>query len=361
MNGLGTMRMLLASIVLVAASHPAAAGEFFLRSRTSGRLHGPFEAANGTTVQLGKMSYRLMLGPDRFHLQETRNKRRYGPCMYETGGFLVIGKQSYEVILEREKEFEYRPPRYPKTLPLLKNYLKRPDSRIEVGLGAVILAQQTNPDFDTDAYLQQLDTLAAELGERLVGVEAGRHIAAIMASYLYEDRRLRKREAPYHLPGILKGGKDACVIYSFIYLAMAERLHLPLHAVTVPQHVFVRYETPTERFNIETTRDGVIASDTDYVKKQNIARASITDGVYLRSFSRREFIGILVHNRAVHAAKEDRLDAALRDLELAAYILPRDPEVLFNRAHVFEQQGDTGRAFEDCCSAPGSAVGIVLG
>jgi len=347
MNGLRTMRTLLAAIVLVAASCSAAAGEFFLRSRMSGRLHGPFEAVNGTTIQLEKGSYKLLLGPDRFHLQETRGKRRYGPCMYEPGGFLVIGKQGYEVILEHEKEFVYRPPRYPKALPLLKNYLKRPDSRIEVGLGAVILAQQANPKFDADAYLQHLDMMAAELGERLVGIEAGRHIATIMANYLYGDRGLRKRETPYHLPGILKGGKDACVMYSFVYLAMAERLQLPLHAVTVPQHVFVRYETPTERINIETTRDGVIASDTDYVMKQNIARGCITDGVYLRSFSRREFIGILVHNRAVHAAKEDRLDAALRDLELAAYILPRDPEVLFNRARVFEQQGDTGRAFED--------------
>lgn len=348
MNDLRSIGAALAVAVCLAAGHAAAAADtFYLRSRQTGTLHGPFESTQGTRVKLGKRSFALLLGLDRFHLREERGKRRYGPFALEDGAFLAIGKSSYEVVLQRPRSARRPPPEYPDVLPSLKQYLDQPPARIRVGLGGVILARETDPGFDAERYLGLFDSMAVELGERLAGVSTGKQVAAIMADYLFRQRRLKTEWRRYTLPGVLKGGEDACVLYTFVYLVLAERLDLPLRAVTVPKHVFVRYHSSAEKLNIETTRDGVLASDADYIAKQKIPRRSVAAGSHMRSLSNREFLGILLHNRGVVAAKGKRLDAAMRDLDLAASILPRDPEVLFNRGRVFERFGDTKRALAD--------------
>ena len=340
-------RMILAAACLAALPAAGLGGQFHLKSRTTHKLYGPFEAVNGAGVRLGRSSYELIRGMDRFHLQDSATKRRYGPCLLEHGALLMIGKQSYELVLRQDRTFRYRPPSYPGVLPLIEDYLRQPAGQIQVAVAAVAMARRSRPEFDVEAYLGRLDTMAAELGERLAGVRTGQHTAAVMADYLFNERRLREETPRFRIPGVLKGGQDACVLFSFVYLALAERLDLPLYAVTAPQHVFVRYETSTERVNIETTNRGTVATDAAYRKRQGITRGAVAAGVYLRTLSAREFIAVLLHNRGVHAAGENRLDAALHDLNLAAAILPQDPEVMFNRGHVRERQGNSSGAFED--------------
>jgi len=46
--------------------------------------------------------------------------------------------------------------------------------------------------------------------------------------------------------------KGNCVGMSILYLAISERLHLPIFGVNVPEHIFVRFDNGKTNINIET-------------------------------------------------------------------------------------------------------------
>ena len=95
----------------------------------------------------------------------------------------------------------------------------------------------------------------------------------------------------------LKTRRVDCDIYSFLYLSVADILKLPLYAVSVPHHVFVRWD-PDERhnpldpnapenkndFNWETT-SSMILDDNHYKTGHDIPQVAISRGIFLRSMS----------------------------------------------------------------------------
>ncbi|MEK6825306.1 MAG: tetratricopeptide repeat protein [Nanoarchaeota archaeon] len=61
----------------------------------------------------------------------------------------------------------------------------------------------------------------------------------------------------------LRTGQVDCDMYSFLYLSMGEKYGLPLRAVTFPQHMFIRWNSPSLKFNWETT-NGTVETDAYY-------------------------------------------------------------------------------------------------
>ena len=56
------------------------------------------------------------------------------------------------------------------------------------------------------------------------------------------------------LPSVLDSRRGVCLGVSILYLCLAQRLDLPLEAMTPPGHIYVRYG---EDLNIETTARGI--------------------------------------------------------------------------------------------------------
>jgi hypothetical protein len=83
-----------------------------------------------------------------------------------------------------------------------------------------------------------------------------------------------------------------CDTYSALYTAISEILELPVIPVYAPNHSFIRFNFNDGTYLNWEPIEGKHYPDAYYIKKLRIADQSIQRGVYLKSLSRKEFLGV---------------------------------------------------------------------
>jgi regulator of sirC expression with transglutaminase-like and TPR domain len=153
------------------------------------------------------------------------------------------------------------------------------------------------------------------------------------------------------LPSAVLARKQGyCVGIAAVYLAFAEGLGLPIHAVATPSHVFLRYDGE-ERINIETLERGALVSDDRYIAEQKIAPRSIRKGVFLRDLTSAEFIAQVHNNLGVIYSERGDYPTAAREYDAALALLPKFPAAFYNLGNDLLKTGEyrqAARAFTRC-------------
>lgn len=145
---------------------------------------------------------------------------------------------------------------------------------------------------------------------------------------------------------VLKTGKIDCDTASYLYLAVAEAINMPLFAVRVPRHAFVRFESDGKPFNWETT-SGSLRADEHYIKEDKISRKAVENGVYLRSLDKQEVLAFVYCLRGREWEDRGELEKALQDYTKAIELDSGDPIYYSHRADIWERQGDFEKAIND--------------
>jgi len=91
-----------------------------------------------------------------------------------------------------------------------------------------------------------------------------------------------------------------CSSMPVFYIALGRRLGYPLKLVTTKQHLFIRWESPTERFNMDATGKGLDRYDDEEYKKWPfpISEQEIQEEGYLKSLSPSEELSVFIAIRA---------------------------------------------------------------
>lgn len=91
-----------------------------------------------------------------------------------------------------------------------------------------------------------------------------------------------------------------CSSMPVFYIALGRRLGYPLKLVATKQHLFMRWDTPTERFDMDSTGKGLDRYDDDYYKKWPfpITEQEIQEEGYLKSLSPSEELSVFFAIRA---------------------------------------------------------------
>lgn len=113
-----------------------------------------------------------------------------------------------------------------------------------------------------------------------------------------------------------------CLATTTLYVTIARALELPLYAVFVPEHAFVCWADRGQRVNIETTAAGQMTGDFTYLSAFELDGGDMAFWGWMRPQSDAELIAALRLVVARHLAGQQRLDAALAQLELAKAALP---------------------------------------
>jgi len=129
---------------------------------------------------------------------------------------------------------------------------------------------------------------------------------------------------------VLERKQGYCVGIAAIYLALSERLGLPIHAVATPSHVFLRYDDGVTRINIETLQHGSNIPDEQYVRDQKIPEESIRRGIFMRNLTTEEFLAQFHNNIGVIYSERKSYDQAAREYERALSLDPRLPVAHYN-------------------------------
>lgn len=119
------------------------------------------------------------------------------------------------------------------------------------------------------------------------------------------------------LPSVIDSRRGVCLGVSILYLCIAQRLNLPLQAITPPGHIYVRYldEEEENHLNIETTARGIHIPSEVY------------KSVETRKLQQRnpfEVIGLAFMNQAAVSWGREDYKTAISLYEKARQYLPED-------------------------------------
>jgi regulator of sirC expression with transglutaminase-like and TPR domain len=145
---------------------------------------------------------------------------------------------------------------------------------------------------------------------------------------------------------VLARRRGYCTGLAALYLAVAERLGMSVHAVPAPGHLFLRYDDGGTRINIETQEAGREISDASYRARYRINDEAVARGVYLASLTEDRFLSQVLNNLgAVRSATGDARGAQ-RLFQLGIDLDPLNVTAIFNLGTERMREGDPKAAGE---------------
>jgi len=157
----------------------------------------------------------------------------------------------------------------------------------------------------------------------------------ILNTFFYEGMRFEPEDASESEKGllpeeVLTRRRGSCVGLAGVYLAFAELLRLPAAAVSVPNHLFVRFDDGHDRINVELLQAGRALDDDWYMRNHRIPASTVSSGVFLRSLSEREFLGHVYANLGTLYSRIGDLNNSRILYEAAFRNAPQQPVAYFN-------------------------------
>lgn len=208
--------------------------------------------------------------------------------------------------------------------------LQLPPQQVDLARG-VFLSQMGESDLSLDKirrYEAMLDMMAlqvaARLGPNATPKEKIRQISRLVfeeMGYRFPPHSCYAKDIDLYtfLPSVLDSRRGVCLGVSILYICIAQRIGLPLEMITPPGHIYVRYRSPTEEINIETTARGIHLDSEEYLS------------VNTRSLQQRnvkEVIGLAHMNEAGAFWHKGLYSKALASYSKASLYLPNDKLLL---------------------------------
>jgi regulator of sirC expression with transglutaminase-like and TPR domain len=226
----------------------------------------------------------------------------------------------------------------------------RPESEIDLALGALLIAGLGRPPIDEAAILGRLDAVAERVRIRLDAGDPTFAVVARIHDVLYRELGFRgPTAAEYgdpansHLDEVLARRIGLPITLAVVELEVAARLGVALVGIGLPGHFIVGGP------------DGLLLDPADGGRSltpddcQALIRRAVGDGVLfhagmLRPAGRREILARILRNlRAAHLARRD-WPAAVDASDLLRVLEPTDPDHGRDRGLLLGRMGRFGEA-----------------
>ena len=127
-----------------------------------------------------------------------------------------------------------------------------------------------------------------------------------------------------------------CSSMPVLYIALGRRLGYPLKLVKAKGHLFMRWESSTETFDMDATGKGLDKNDDEFYKKWPfpISEADIRAEDYLKSLSAKEELAVFLSIRGECQIDNEQFGDALASFSLAYKLVPtwNGNYVMFDKA-----------------------------
>jgi len=223
----------------------------------------------------------------------------------------------------------------------IEQVLRLREDEVDLATAALIVSEHWSDMVYGRRYLSRLDDMALEIRDRLSRrrLRVNSRAIPVINDYLFNELRFKSiAEAndpnSLFLHTVMDEERGYCLSLSVLYLAIAERIGLPLYGVVVPGHFFVRYDDGRMRFNIETTSNGGTASDEHYINKFNVPPGG-DDSIYMKNLNKIQTLGCFFNNLGNSYSDVGNMDAALMAFEQAVEINPTLSESRANLGNIY--------------------------
>jgi len=175
-------------------------------------------------------------------------------------------------------------------------YLEQPEEKWNIGIVALILSKEIYPDIEFSKYMKIIDSIASRVQLHVKDrTDPVYRIAAINTVLFREygfsydkDDFLGRKPYNHFISSVLDRKKGVCTSLPLLYMIVAEKLGYPIYAVEAPDHTFCRYVlNDGTYYNIEVTSGGGEVPDLFYIDDMHIPKQAFTNGVYMRTLSKK--------------------------------------------------------------------------
>jgi len=217
-----------------------------------------------------------------------------------------------------------------------------PEEEFDFGASALRITYEKSPGRTTatalDRDLGALSRLAALFRRELEGVtDPEEKLRVLHRRLLVRHVRFSfnfERGPSSFLGSVLSQRAGNCVGLTSLYVALGERLDLPLVAVSLPRHVFLRWD------------DGETVIDVELTDQGRIRTAEYLEGAMPRVLTKKGFASVVLSNRggtwleSPVLKEENRVEDALRFADEAIAYDPENDAAHLVRARCLARLGD---------------------
>src|SRR3989339_83057 len=207
---------------------------------------------------------------------------------------------------------------------IIESVLRSADKDIDLGCILLVLAKEYYPNIEVKKYLDILDSMAKEIRGQIGSQKEPKDVIQKINDYLFESKGFKTAPTIYWdqrenydekalLNKVLDNKSGNCLGLSSLYLALAERLNLPVYGVLSPDHIFIRYDDGKYVRDMETNKNGAelkpsaydcylapLMNKTDELLFFNeLTNDDVVFFGYLKSIPKRDVIRMLFVNRGM--------------------------------------------------------------
>jgi regulator of sirC expression with transglutaminase-like and TPR domain len=228
----------------------------------------------------------------------------------------------------------------------LSKLIRVPETSVDIAECALVIAQHEYPALDVAAYLQQLDTVANRLKQRLPADAAKPHIISMLNHFLFRELGYSGNRDDFYDPrnsclnDVIDRRTGIPITLSIVFMEIGRRLGLPLQGISFPGHFLVKCTTDQGVIVLDPFNRGISLSERDLRERMKQAAGSGNDAeaplsLLLRPATQREILTRLARNLKGIYADRDEAEKLIAITNFILAINPDDAKELRDRGMTY--------------------------
>lgn len=233
--------------------------------------------------------------------------------------------------------------------------ISQPDDQIKLANVALYIAQEEYPEIDPAEYLNALDTMAAEVQEKLPAEPYPLRIVQSINQYLYDDLGFSGNTSDYYDPrnsflnDVIERRTGIPITLALVYLEVARRIGFPMVGVGMPGHFLIRPDVPEMEIFVDAFNRGEVLFPQDCQERltQIYNRPMTLQPQFLETVNPRQFLARMLTNLKLIYLSNEEPKKALAAVERILLLFPEAPLEVRDRGLVYYQLGRWTAAIND--------------
>ncbi|HYW21216.1 MAG TPA: SirB1 family protein [Nodularia sp. (in: cyanobacteria)] len=233
--------------------------------------------------------------------------------------------------------------------------IQQPDEHIDLAKAALYIAQEEYPDLDITEYLNALDTMAAEVQERLPDSPYPLRIIQTLNQYLFVDLGFAGNQTDYYDPcnsflnDVIDRRMGIPITLALVYLEIARRIDFPMVGVGMPGHFLIRPDIPDMEIFVDAFNGGEVmfAEDCENHLSQMFQQPVNLRSEFLAPVNNRQFLARMLTNLKYIYLKQQNLAKTLAVVERIVRLFPEMILEVRDRGLLYYQLGQYPQAADD--------------
>lgn len=208
--------------------------------------------------------------------------------------------------------------------------IRQPEDEINLARAALYLAQEEYADLDPDEYLNAMDTMAAEVEERLPRERYPLKVVQTINAYLYDDLGFAGNYQDYYSPQnsylnrVIDRRLGIPITLSLVYLEIARRVDFPMSGVGMPGHFLIRPDVNEMHLFVDPFNRGEVMFEQDCQERLNQIYGGNLElqPQFLQPIGAHNFLARMLNNLKMIYISQNDVERALAAIDRILLIFP---------------------------------------